>query len=107
MGEEKLVERPLMSEDEFKEYIKTHKVDVVDDFFNKGILHLNRHDGINKFRSVRRAIKRGLMTPSGAIYPKKPFNNRANTSERKGKHSRAFNELKKDIYARYKQRTQQ
>lgn len=62
--------------------------------------------GINKFRSLKRAIKRGLTSPFGDIYPKRPFNNRANMSDRKNKHSRVLNELKKNIYVRYKKRTQ-
>lgn len=53
----------------------------------------------NKFKSVNRAIRRGNVTDWGLIIPKKPFNNRANTSERKGVHSRVHNENKKAIYA--------
>ena len=63
------------------------------------------YSGINKFRSIKRAIRRGLISPFGDIYPKRPFNNRANMSNRKSKHSRVYNELKKSIYVRYKQRT--
>ncbi len=54
---------------------------------------------INKFKSVRRAIRRGNVTEEGIIMPKKPFNNRANTSKRKRVHSRTFNQQKKSIYA--------
>ena len=34
----------------------------------------------------------------GTILPKRPFNNRANTSKRKGVHSRVMNEQKKEAY---------
>jgi hypothetical protein len=53
---------------------------------------------VGKFKSVRRAMKRGLLTEEGIIMPKRPFNNKANTSKRKRVHSRTFNEKKKDIY---------
>lgn len=40
------------------------------------VLHLIRYDGVQKFKSVRRAIRRGHISPLGVIYPKRPFNNR-------------------------------
>jgi len=58
-------------------------------------------DGVRKYRSVFRAVRRGHVSPTGVIYPDRPYNNRANTSERKGVHSRAFNQLKRDIYDRF------
>lgn len=48
--------------------------------------------------SINRAIKRGTAMFDGSIAPKRPFNNKANTSERKGIHSRTLNERKKSIY---------
>ncbi len=51
-----------------------------------------------KFKSVTRAIARELVSPTGYIYPKRPFHNRANTCTRKAKHSRTMNETKKTIY---------
>lgn len=54
--------------------------------------------GVNKFKSVNRAIKRFKMTETGFIIPKRPFNNRKNTSKRKGKNSKEFNEYKKKLY---------
>lgn len=54
---------------------------------------------VNKFKSIGRAIRRGNVTEEGIIMPKKPYNNRANTSRRKGVHSRTFNQKKKSIYA--------
>ena len=52
-----------------------------------------------RFRSVKRAIKRGLVSPYGVIYPKRPFNNRKSTL------GRSENELKKKLYVRIHDRT--
>lgn len=98
--EEKKIERPLMGEEEFKKYIE---VDYFGDL-EKGILHLKSYEAVGKFKSIRRAIKRGHVSPTGIIYPKRPFNNKANTCKRKGHHSRSMNELKKKIYEQFKQR---
>lgn len=91
--EEQKIERSLMSQEEFEDYI------------SKGImvLHLITYDGVHKFKSIRRAIGRGHVTTEGIIIPRRPFNNRANTSKRKGVHSRGTNELKKKIYGQLKQ----
>lgn len=83
--EKKAVERPLMNEREFKEYMEKNRV-------------LLTFEAVRKFKSVNRAIKRGHVSLHGVIYPKRPFNNRANTSRRKGHHSRVVNEKKKVIY---------
>lgn len=82
-----------MSQEEFENYI------------SKGItvLHLITYDGVHRFKSVRRAMRRGHMTSEGIVMPRRPFNNRANTSKRKGVHSRSTNELKKKIYGQLKQ----
>ena len=40
MEEQKTIERPLMSEEEFKDYMKNSRVDIVGDFYERGILHL-------------------------------------------------------------------
>lgn len=48
---------------------------------------------------MNRAQRRQLILPNGYRAPKRPFNNRANTSKRPGVHSRTTNELKKKIYA--------
>lgn len=93
MEEQKKIERDLMSQEEFENYI------------SKGIivLHLITYDGVHRFKSVRRAMRRGHMTSEGIVMPRRPFNNRANTSKRKGVHSRSTNELKKRIYGQLKQ----
>lgn len=51
-----------------------------------------------RFKSVRRAMRRGHITEFGIMIPKRPFNNRANTSKRKGVHSRFENLIKKRDY---------
>lgn len=66
-------------------------------------LYLIDYTGVTKFKSVRRAIKRGLVSNLGIVYPKRPFNNRANTSDRDNHHSRVLNERKKYIYGKYTQ----
>lgn len=44
-------------------------------------------------------MRRGDVTEYDTLVPKRPFNNRANTSDR-GVHSRVMNERKKSIYGR-------
>lgn len=97
-----LVERPLMSEEEFKKYLG-NKADIVENPLTE-TLNLRDYRAVGKFKSIRRAIRRGLVSPSGTICPKRPFNNRANTSRRKGHHSRVMNEVKKSIYEQLKHR---
>lgn len=75
-------ERELMSQEEFEKYI--------------GAGQLRVFDAVGKFKSVRRAIKRGHVSPLGEVYPKRPFNNRKPTPGRK------FNEDKKNIYGQIK-----
>lgn len=104
MGEQKTIERPLMSEEEFKDYMEKNRVDIVGDFYGKGILHLRTYEAVSKFKSVRRAIKRGHVSLDGIIFPKRPFNNKANTCKRKGHHSKTINERKNIIYEQLKHR---
>jgi hypothetical protein len=104
MEEQKTIERPLMGEEEFKDYMEKNRVDIVGDFYERGILHLITYEAVRKFKSVRRAIKRGHVSLEGVIFPKKPFNNKANTCKRKGHHSRVINERKKMIYEQIKHR---
>ena len=104
MEEQKTIERPLMSEEEFKDYMEKNRVDIVEDFHEKGILHLRTYEAVGKFKSIRRAIRRGCISLDGIVFPKRPFNNKANTCKRKGHHSRTFNERKKMIYEQLKHR---
>lgn len=91
--EEQKIERELMGQEEFESYISN----------GTPFLHLRIYDGVHKFKSVRRAMRRGHVTAEGIIMPKRPFNNRANTSRRKEVHSRSTNELKVKIYGQLKQ----
>lgn len=104
MEEQKTIERPLMSEEEFKDYMEKNRVDIVGDFYGKGILHLRAYEAVSKFKFVRRAIRRCHASLDGIIFPKRPFNNKANTCKRKGHHSRTINERKKMIYEQLKHR---
>lgn len=97
MEEQKLVERPLMSEEEFKDYLKDNRVDVVKDFYENNILHLRTYEAVKRFKSVRRAIRRGYISLDGFIYPKRPFNN---AKHKKGN----LNDKKKRIYEQLKHR---
>ena len=66
--------------------------------FKEGIIpKYTNYYAVSKFRSIRRAIKRGhvdLIT--GRIYPKNPFNNRKPTL------GRTHNELKKKLYGQFR-----
>lgn len=97
MEEQKAIERPLMSEEEFKDYMEKNRVDIVGDFYERGILHLRTYEAVSKFKSVRRAIRRGHISLDGFIYPKRPFNN-----AKHGKNS--LNGRKKMIYEQLKHR---
>lgn len=52
------------------------------------------------FTLNRRMRRRGIL-PNGSLLNRKPFNNRANTSKRKGVHSRVMNELKRRMYGEF------
>ena len=98
MEEQKTIERPLMSEEEFKDYMEKNRVDIMEDFHEKGILHLRTYEAVSKFKSVRRIIRRVHVSRDGFIYPKRPFNN--------AKHSKnSLNDRKKMIYEQLKHRT--
>lgn len=97
MEEQKLVERPLMGEEEFKDYLKDNRVDIVKDFYENNILHLRTYEAVKRFKSVRRAIRRGYISLDGVIYPKRPFNN---AKHKKG----SLNDEKRRIYGQLKHR---
>ena len=97
MEEQKLVERPLMSEGEFKDYMEKNRVDIVGDFYERSILHLRTYEAVSRFKSVRRVIRRGHISLDGFIYPKRPFNN-----AKHGKNS--LNDRKKMIYEQLEHR---
>lgn len=64
-------------------------------------INLKRFDGVSKFKSIRRAIRRGHVTPWGTIAPKRPFNNR---SRKKG--TRPLEIKKERIYGQLKHRNE-
>lgn len=55
---------------------------------------LVRFEGVQKFKSIARAIRKGYVTPTGVVAPSRPFNNRADKS-RKGN---SLNTLKRQYY---------
>lgn len=42
-------------------------------------LYFQSYHAVNRFKSVRRAMRRGLVNPLGWVAPKRPFNNRKRT----------------------------
>lgn len=104
MEEQKTVERSLMNEEEFKDYLEKNRVDIVGDFYERNILHLINYEAVSQFKSIRRAIRRGHVSLEGIIFPKRPFKNKANTCKRKKHHSGTINERKKMIYEQLKHR---
>lgn len=45
-------------------------------------INLATYEAVSVYRSVRRAMKRGHITPWGVIASKRPFNNRSRTAGR-------------------------
>ena len=41
-------------------------------------LNLLTFEAVGKVKSIRRAIRKGTVSPIGIMYPKRPFNNRKN-----------------------------
>ena len=67
-----------VSEKVFKEKIKDvvkHNRTTLIENFEKGVLHLIDFNGVKKFKSIRRAIRRGHVSIFGEVYPKRPFKN--------------------------------
>ena len=61
-------------------------------------LFLMHYQQVNTFHSIRRAIRRGHVSVLGSKYPKRPFNNRANTCKRGKRHSRFITNIARNIY---------
>ena len=59
-----------------------------------GLLQLIDYSGVKRFKSIRRAIRRGHVSVHGSTYPNRPFKN---VSTKDGRHS--ITKLKKSIYA--------
>lgn len=53
-------------------------------------INLVIYEAVGKFKSVRRAIRRGLVSPYGVVYPKRPFGNTK------------MNRIKREIYGQLK-----
>ena len=74
---QKELSKPI-SEEEFEKQIHQAAIanhqKVIEDL-KEGVLHLRHYDGVKKFKSVRRAIKRGHMSLYGDVYPNKPYKN--------------------------------
>lgn len=81
--EEGVQEVAPLSQEKFEEHL-----------FNS--IHLITFEGVRKYKSVQRAIRRGHVTRYGLIIPSRPFNNRKPTKGRK------LNEEKKRVYAKLK-----
>ena len=80
MEEKKPILTEPLSEEEFKDKAKElamqRHLARVAEFKEHGMLSLRTFEGVSKFKSVRRAIKRGNISLYGDIYPKRPFSNR-------------------------------
>lgn len=87
-----------MTEEEIRDELARKKQEYIDGVikdFDNGILHIFNYNGVSKFKSVRRAIRRGKVDLfTGVVYPRRPFNNRKPTKGRR------FNESRKEIYGR-------
>lgn len=87
MDNQNLREIPLMSQEGFEENLNN-------------TLFLKTFEATKRFKSVRRAIRKGLVSPDGIIYPKRPFNN--------AKHKKkGINDRKKKIYEQLKHKQKQ
>lgn len=87
-----------MTEEGIKDELARKKQEYIDGVikdFDNGILHIFSYNGVSKFKSVRRAIRRGKVDLfTGVVYPRRPFNNRKPTKGRR------FNESRRELYGR-------
>ena len=87
MEQEKQLQAPISIE-EIKEKLHQRAISyhqMIEDDFEKGILHLRDYSGVRKFKSIRRAIRRGHVSLLGEVYPKRPFKNISTKHNRNGK----------------------
>lgn len=76
---EEMKETAPMKLEQFEEKVKevsAHNKKQMQENFKNGTLYLMNFMGVNKYKSIRRAIKRGHVSMFGDLYPKRPFNNR-------------------------------
>lgn len=98
--EEKKVEINTLEQkkEEFKESTNKWKEDVAHNFIHESILPpWQNYNAVAKFKSVRRAIRRGKVDLyTGLVFPSRPFNNSKDTKGRR------IDKLRKEIYGQYK-----
>lgn len=86
----------LMPQEEFEDKIKdvaeSNRKQMIKNF-QSGTLYLHSLLGVQKYKSVRRAIRRGHVSIFGDLYPKRPFNNRGTKDSK----------VKRMIYGKIKQ----
>jgi hypothetical protein len=77
--EEKSLTKPI-SQEQFKEVAANLAQQRHDErmkaFREEGFLSLRNFIAVQRYRSVRRAIRRGHVSIYGDMYPNRPFNNR-------------------------------
>lgn len=86
--------------EEKRKYQQERKEDFASLFIkNNEIPKYLGYQAVSKFRSIRRAIRRGKVDLyTGILFPDRPYNNRKSTLGRK------HNTLKKQIYGQYSQK---
>lgn len=57
-----------------------------------------QYAGVQQYKSVWRAMRRGHVSLDGTVYPNRPFSNSKASSKRKNR-GKTFNEFKKEVYA--------
>ena len=86
--------------EEKRKYQQDRKDEFANSFLDKNeIPRYLDYKGVSKFKSIKRAIRRGHVDLyTGIIFPNRPSNNRRPTK------GRWLNELKKRVYGQYMQR---
>ena len=83
--EEKLVQSAPINEAQFEEQIhsvsENNLMAMIENFMQNGTLYLRNYGSVSKFKSIRRAIRKGYCSIYGDIYPRRPFNNRKRNKE--------------------------
>lgn len=87
--------------EEKRKYQQEVKENFAEAFLTKNeIPRYMSYNVVSKFKSIKRAIRRGKVDLyTGLPFPKRPFSNRKPSAGRR------INELKKNIYGQYQQRT--
>ena len=86
--------------DNIETQIVTYRDSIIENFEKHNILpEWHNYNAVSKFKSVRRAIRRGHVDLfTGIVYPSRPYNNRKSSKGRK------MNDTKKQIYGQLKAR---